>query len=91
MAFVGGSAWKMAEDITEGYVLLNTTTLKAFEMTDLRTLMQELEKLQRSIRGGEMNLNDMEAVKLRNRKIQRIGQAQMVMRAHAMKKWRVAI
>ena len=86
--FVGGSAWKMAEDIIGGYVLLSSSTLKPFELSDLRTLAFELDKLQRAIRGEEMDLNDMEGVKTRNRKIQRIGQALMVMRAHAMKRWK---
>ena len=80
--FQGGSAWKMAEDIMGGYILLSSSTLKPFELADLKLLLFELDKLQRAIRGSEMDLNDMEAVKLRNRKIQRISQALMMMRAH---------
>jgi len=88
---MGGSAWKMAKDITEGYLTVNLSNLKKYTVADLRLLAFELGKYERSIRGETMDLEDMEAIKSRNRRLQRISQAMMVMRDFAQRRYKIRL
>jgi len=49
--FIGGSAYAMSKDIAEGFVLLSAALLKGFTAAELSQLRQQLEKVQREIRG----------------------------------------
>jgi hypothetical protein len=76
--FTGGSAPAMANQILEGYVLLNKNTLKGFTPGDLSALRQELDKLQRTIRAEVPAQDDALAQQARNRKIARLSSALQV-------------
>jgi len=76
--FTGGSAPAMANQILEGYVLLNKNTLKGFAPGDLNALRQELDKLQRTIRAEVPAQDDALAQQARNRKIARLSSALQV-------------
>jgi len=89
--FIGGSAWKMAKDITEGYLTVNLTNLKKYTVADLRLLAFELGKSERSIRGEAVDLDDMEAIKAKNRRLQRITQTMTVMRGFAQRRYKARI
>jgi hypothetical protein len=89
--FQGGSAWKMAQDITEGYATVNLHTLKRFQMADLKKLAFELGKFERTIRGEQVPLDDIDAIKAKNRKLQRIAQALMMMRDFAQRRFKTRI
>lgn len=86
--FMGGSAWKMAQDITEGYITINLTNLKKFTIQDLRQLAFELGKFERSIRGEQVDINDIDAVKGKNRRLQRISHALTIMRDFSFKRFK---
>jgi hypothetical protein len=75
MAFLGGSAYNMARDVCEGYILLNTTLLRRMSPEELKQLRFELERFLTGIRGDQPSLDDMMAVQTRNRKISRINSA----------------
>ena len=76
--FTGGSAPAMANQILEGYVLLNPNALRGFTPGDLNALRQELDKLQRTIRAEVPAQDDAQAQQARNRKIARLSSALQV-------------
>jgi len=75
MAYMGGSAYAMANSLMEGYLLPSPTTLKRLTMEELRAVQFELDKLakeQRSIVPGQ---NDTMALQKRNQRILKLLQA----------------
>jgi hypothetical protein len=77
--FMGGSAPAMANQISEGYILLSANTLKGYTPGDLSNLRIELDKLLREARAVVPPQDDAQAQQTRNRKIARLSSAvQMV-------------
>jgi len=76
--YMGGSAPAMASQISEGYILLSTNTLRGFTPGELALLRQELEKLQRDARAVVPAQDDALAQQARNRKIARLSSALQV-------------
>lgn len=77
--FPGGSAWAMARDIAEGYVLVTERSFRPFARGELDQIKFELDRRMREIRGEQPSLDDLAAIQLRNRRIQRLRSAQMVL------------
>jgi hypothetical protein len=73
--FVGGSAYNMARDIADGYVIATELTFKQFKPPDFRTFLFEAEKLLREIRSTQPPTNETEALQKRHRRLQRVQQA----------------
>jgi hypothetical protein len=70
--FIGGSAYSMATQIAEGYLLLNHTHLKKLDKGELATLQHEINKVLTEARGSQPPLDDVQAQQQRNRKISRL-------------------
>ncbi len=85
MSFPGGSAWSMAKDIAEGYVSITERTFRGMSRSDLDQLTFELERCLRDLRGDQAPQDDIPAIQARNRKIQRINTASMVLRSYRAK------
>jgi hypothetical protein len=68
----------MANQIIEGYFLLNKNSLKGYTPGELGSLKTELEKLQREVRAETPAQDDALANQLRNRKIARLSSAVQV-------------
>lgn len=81
MAFLGGSAYAMARDVGEGYILLNTNLLRRMTAEELRQLRFEVERLLTAIRGDQPSLDNMMAIQTRNRKISRLNSAMFMINA----------
>ncbi len=79
--FPGGSAFAMAKDIAEGYVLVTERTFLRFEPVQLDQLAFEMERAQRDIRSDPSPLDDMPTIQQRNRKLQRLTQAISMLRS----------
>ena len=79
-SFMGGSAFAMASQIAEGYILVTNATIKKLNKSERVSLEAELEKILRDIRGEQPPLDDTPALQKRNRKISRINQAKMIVR-----------
>ena len=77
-------AWKMAADLSEGYVTLNPVTLKKYERHDVDALAKELEKLTRDFRTQIVPQDDAEASQTKSRKLLRLSQATFV-----LNNWRI--
>ena len=75
MPYMGGSAFAMARDVGEGYMLLNQTTLKRMTGEELKQLRFEIERLLTGLRSEQPPLNDMSALQTRNRKMSRLNSA----------------
>jgi hypothetical protein len=81
--YIGGSAPAMASQIVEGFIALNTNTLRGYTDGELNLLRFELEKLQRDARGEVPPQDDAQAQQARNRKISRLSAAIQVI-SHQM-------
>ncbi|MEE9180077.1 MAG: hypothetical protein V3U22_04210 [Vicinamibacteria bacterium] len=77
--FAGGSAYTMANQIAEGYQLVNAVSLKRLNRTELGQLKFELQKILQELRGSQPPLEDTQAVQTRNRKIGRVNNAMQVL------------
>lgn len=85
-AFPAGSAYAMVRDIAEGYLAVTERTLTRLTRGELDQMAFELERHLREIRGDQPPLEDLAAIQRRNRKIQRLNQAFMILRAYRQKK-----
>lgn len=75
----------MARDIAEGYTLVTERTFKMLTRGDLDQLGFEIERHLRELRGDQPSLDDMAAIQLRNRRIQRLNSAVQILRTFRMK------
>jgi hypothetical protein len=82
--FVGGSAPAMANQIVDGFFLINKNTLKGMTPGDLGLLKSEIEKLQREVRSETPAQEDALAQQTRNRRISRLSAALQVIQAQLM-------
>ncbi|HET7451268.1 MAG TPA: hypothetical protein VFL12_00880 [Thermoanaerobaculia bacterium] len=83
--FIGGSAVSMAKDVAEGYIIVSEHTFKKFQATDLQSFLAEVDKLTREIRGVMPAPEDMDGLQRKNRKLQRLMQAQTIVHAFRLK------
>lgn len=81
-SFPGGSAWAMARDIGDGYVLVTPRTFANMSAADLDKVNFEMDRRLRDIRGTQPDQDDIQALQLRNRRLQRISQARAVLTAY---------
>lgn len=72
---MGGSAPAMASQISEGYTLLTAVQLKRLTDPEMDLLLFELEKILRDARGEQVDLEDIPALQVRNRKLSRLQNA----------------
>jgi len=84
-SFLGGSAFAMARGIADGYHLVTERTFKGLSMGDVSALSQELDVALRDARAEQPPLDDLTAVKARNRRIQRLNTAFMILRSYQLK------
>ncbi len=73
----------MAKDIMEGYVAVSPLILKKFDVSSYRELYHHLRKLQASLRGHGVSLQNQVALRERNLRLQRMHQALSVMEFQA--------
>lgn len=85
MTFPGGSAWAMARDIAEGFTLVTERSFRAMTRADLDQLSFEIERHMRELRGDPPPGDDLSAIQLRNRRVQRLNTAVMVLRSYRQK------
>jgi hypothetical protein len=84
--FSGGSAWAMTRDIAEGYLLVTERTFQRMSRPDLDQLTFEIDRHLREVRGEQPPLDDIPALQRRNRKIQRLNSAMVVVRSYKQKR-----
>jgi len=85
--YMGGSAPAMAEQVAGGYTLITAVQLKRLLDPELDQLQFELEHILRDLRGEAVDLADVPAIQVRNRKIARIsGAIQQISATRAMRR-----
>jgi hypothetical protein len=73
--FGGGSAYNMAQSISDGYIITTELTFKQFKDSDLQTFLFESDRLLREVRGNPAPVDDVMATQNRQRRLQRLQQA----------------
>ena len=86
MALPGGSAYGFARDVAEGYFLVTERSFQRMNGGELDKIAFELDRYLREVRGNQPDLEDVQALQVRNRKIQRINSALMILRAYRQKR-----
>jgi hypothetical protein len=79
----GKSLKAIAFDIAEGYVVVNPLFLKSIESESLKGLYHEILKAQIDIRGGKFPSKDMQAIRWRNTRLQRLNSSLMILKNFA--------
>jgi hypothetical protein len=74
-AFLGGSAYNMVRDISDGYIIASELTFRKFQAPDFQVFGFEADKLMREIRSNVPPTGDVEATQKRQRRMQRLQQA----------------
>jgi hypothetical protein len=85
-SFPGGSAWALARDIAAGHFLVTERTFQAFNRGQLDKLTFELDRCLREVRAEQPPLEDTRAVQDRNRRIQRLNTAAMILRSYRLRR-----
>jgi hypothetical protein len=80
MGFPGGSAYAMVRDVAEGYLLVTERTFKMMTRADLDQLTFEIDRHLRELRGDQPSLDDLTAIQLRQRRMQRLNSALSILR-----------
>ena len=70
----------MANQISEGFILLSVASLRKFQTHEIRSLETELDKLVREVRAENPPLDDLQAIQKKNRRLGRINQANLIIR-----------
>ena len=73
--FIGGSAYNMARDIADGYLLVSERTFRTYAPREIAEFTMAAERLLREVRSDQPGLADTEATQKRQRRMQRIQQA----------------
>lgn len=83
--FMGGSAWAMAQQIGDGFILVSERTFKRLDRGELEKLAFEMDKLLREVRAAQPSIDDLSAVQQRNRKLSRLTGALNQLRSYQMR------
>ena len=83
--FMGGSAWAMAQQIGDGYILVSERTYKRLERVELEKLAFEMERLLREVRAEQPPLEDVQALQHKNRKVTRLTGAISQLRSYQVR------
>lgn len=84
--FLGGSAYAMAQQISDGYLLVTERTLQRLVGGELDQLGFELERLLRDLRGEQPSLDDVAALQKRNRRIQRLTSTRQMVQSYRLRR-----
>ena len=87
---ISGNPKKIAQDISEGFLIISAPMLKRYNAADLKTIMNNIAVVSRQLRAEQIPLEDVMGLKKKNMKVSRLNQAEMIIRAHC-KKMRIPI
>jgi len=87
MSNVRGKSLKtIAQDVSDGYTTVNPLFLKPFESDTLKELYHMLIKTQAEIRGEKFPHSDVQAIRWRNLRLQRLHLAAVIIKSFARDK-----
>ncbi len=79
----GKSLTATARDVAEGYVIINPLFLKPLDAETLKGLYAQIMKVQGEIRGEKFPFNDIQNIRRRNLRLQRLHSSMMVIKNFA--------
>lgn len=82
---IAGNPKKFAQSVSEGFVRLSPPMLKGHTAVQLKTLLINIELVQRELRQLQISFDDVEAVKQKNYRMTRLSQAEMILRNYCKK------
>jgi len=82
---IAGSPKKMAQDIADGFFMLSPAMLRGYSPADIKTILSNIDLVSRDIRGQQVPLEDVMALKAKNMKLSRLNQASVLIRSHCKK------
>lgn len=85
MAIPGGSAYGYARDIGEGFQVVTERSFKGLTRAEMDSLAFEIDRALREIRAEQVATDDLPNIQAKNRKIQRLNGALMMMRSYRAK------
>lgn len=85
MAVPGGSAFGYARDIAEGFQVVTERSFKGITAPEMDQLAFEINRGLRDIRAEQVPTDDLPLIQAKNRKIQRLNGALMMMRTYRAK------
>lgn len=85
MAIPGGSAFGYARDIAEGFQVVTERSFKGITVPEMDQLAFEINRGLRDIRAEQVATDDLPLIQAKNRKIQRLNGALMMMRTYRAK------
>jgi hypothetical protein len=80
---IAGNPKKLAQDVANGFQQFSQASLRQYTVEDLRVIIFNLNFVLRDIRGKQIALEDIEALKDKNNKIRRISQALNIIQSFA--------
>ena len=83
---MGGSAYAMVQQIAGGFVLVTERHFKRMSPADLGQLSLEIEKVLREIRGQQPAQDDLQAIRDRARKLQRLSSCRTMLQSYKMRR-----
>jgi hypothetical protein len=72
----------MVRDVAEGYLLVTERTFKTMTRPELDQLAFEFDRHLRELRGEQPSLDDLAAIQLRQRKMQRLNSTLLMVRSY---------
>jgi hypothetical protein len=85
MAIPGGSAFGYARDIAEGFQVVTERSFKGLSRPEMDQLAFEIDRALREIRAEQVGVDDLPMIQAKNRRIQRLNGAMMMMRGYRQK------
>jgi hypothetical protein len=85
MSIPGGSAFGYARDIADGYQVVTERSFKGLTRPEMEQLAFEIDRALREIRAEQPAIDDLPTIQAKNRKIQRLTGALMMMRSYRQK------
>jgi len=85
MSIPGGSAFGYARDIAEGYQVVTERSFKGLTRPEMDQLAFEIDRGLRDIRAAQVATDDLPMIQAKNRRIQRLTGALMMMRGYRQK------
>ncbi len=80
---ISGNPKKLAQDVANGFQQFSQASLRQYTVEDLKVILFNLNFVLRDVRGKQISLEDVEALKDKNNKIRRINQAVNIIQSFA--------
>jgi hypothetical protein len=82
---ISGSPKKLAQDVAAGFMNFSPPMLRQYTPGDIKILLANLAMVARDLRQEQVPLENIMAIKMKNMKLSRLNQAEVIIRAYCKK------